>query len=547
MTGRVKPSKGTSTRSYVAVYDTTLRDGSQSEAVQFSVEDKLRIARRLDLLGVDFIEGGWPGANPKDEAFFVKARELKLENSRLAAFGSTRRAKVSAEQDQILRALLDARTPVITIFGKSWPLHVTRALGITPQENLELVFDSIRYLKERTDTVFFDAEHFFDGFKADPDYAVQVLTAARDGGADALVLCDTNGGTLPHEITAIMRQIALPDVKFGIHCHNDGGVAVANTLAAVECGAVQVQGTVNGLGERCGNADLTSVVPNLLIKMGRSARMGLEGLPRLTGVSRFVDELCNRSPQKNQPFVGASAFAHKGGVHVSAILKDPTTYEHIDPERVGNERRILVSEQSGRSNVVYKLRELGITDVNPDDARLQVLLNEIKDLEFRGYQFDAAEASFELRVRKALGQLPDYFREQGFRVIDTRMARDDGKMVMGAEATVKLVVGGQPVHFVGEGNGPVDALYTVLRRALEWHYPAINAMTLVDYRVRILGQSASGRAGTGSMVRVLIEWRDEVRTWGTVGVSEHIIAASFAAIMDALQYKLFKDGAQPAV
>ncbi|GAB0058187.1 (R)-citramalate synthase [Candidatus Magnetaquicoccaceae bacterium FCR-1] len=531
----------------IAIYDTTLRDGSQSESVQFSVEDKLRIARRLDLLGVDYIEGGWPGANPKDEAFFARAKDLKLERSRLVAFGSTRRAKVKAEDDTVLNALLAAGTGVITIFGKSWPLHVTRALGIAPAENLELIFDSIRHLKARTDQVFFDAEHFFDGFKADPDYAVKALMAARDGGADGLILCDTNGGSLPGEIAAIMRQIALPDVRLGIHCHNDGGLAVANTLAAVECGATQVQGTINGLGERCGNADLTTVVANLLLKMGRHARLGVEGLPRLTGVSRFVDEMCNRSPQKNQPFVGASAFAHKAGVHVAAILKDPVTYEHIDPEQVGNERRILVSEQAGRSNLVHKFREMGILDVDPNDPRLQDLLNELKELEFRGYQFDAAEASFELRVRKALGQLPEYFLEQGFRVIDNRMVRDDGAWIMGAEATVKLVVGGQPVHFVGEGNGPVDALYTVLRRALEWHYPAINTVTLVDYKVRILPQALGGRSGTGSMVRVLIEWRDEERSWGTVGVSEHIIAASYAAIMDALIFKLYKDGATPAV
>ncbi|MBF0341363.1 MAG: citramalate synthase [Magnetococcales bacterium] len=525
----------------MAVYDTTLRDGSQSESVQFSVEDKLRITRYLDNLGVDYIEGGWPGANPKDEAFFARARELKLVHSRLAAFGSTRRAHVPAEQDGVLKGLLDAATPVITIFGKSWPLHVARALGISLQENLDIVFDSIRYLKERTDTVFFDAEHFFDGFKADPDYAVKVLMAARDGGADTLILCDTNGGTLPGEIGAIMRQIALEDVRLGIHCHNDGGVAVANTLMAVECGASQVQGTINGLGERCGNADLTSVVPNLVLKMGRTTRMGREGLPRLSKVSRLVDELCNRPPQKNQPFVGASAFAHKGGIHVSAILKDPATYEHIDPELVGNERRILVSDQAGRSNLFYKVRELGITEVDPADPRLQQLLTELKDLEFRGYQFDAAEASFELRIRKALGQLPEFFRPLGFRVIDNHIIQEDGSQMMVAEATVKLEVGGRPVHFVSEGNGPVDALYTVLRRALEWHYPAIDAVTLVDYKVRILGQSADGRSGTGSKVRVLIEWRDDERTWGTVGVSEHIIAASYDAIMDALTFKLYKD------
>ncbi|MBF0126647.1 MAG: citramalate synthase [Magnetococcales bacterium] len=529
----------------VVVYDTTLRDGSQSEAVQFSLEDKLRIARRLDLLGVDFIEGGWPGANPKDQAFFTRCKELKLENSRLVAFGSTRRARVPAEQDEVLHNLLQAETPVITIFGKTWTLHVTRALGISLQENLDLVFDSIRYLKARTDCVFFDAEHFFDGFKADPDYAVKVLAAARDAGANGLILCDTNGGALPAEVGRIVRQVALPGSLLGIHCHNDGGVAVANTLAAVEAGALHVQGTVNGLGERCGNGDLTSILPNLMLKMGRGTRMGTEGLANLTGVSRFVDEMCNRSPQKNQPFVGASAFAHKGGVHVSAVLKDPATYEHIDPHKVGAERRILVSEQAGVSNLVSKLHDFGGVGVMADDPRLKDLLKEIKELAYRGYQFEAAEASFELRVRRALGTLPEYFRLVGYRGIDDRRMLDGGAEMMENDVAVKLMVGGRLVHHVGGGSGPVDALYAVLHRALEWYYPSIHTVKLVDYKVRILNGSAGG-SGTGAKVRVLIEWQDDVRTWGTVGVSTDILAASYDAMVDALIFKLYKDGAIPA-
>ncbi|MBF0178717.1 MAG: citramalate synthase [Magnetococcales bacterium] len=531
---------------YVAVYDTTLRDGSQSEEVLFSLEDKLRIARRLDLLGVDYIEGGWPGANPKDQAFFARARELRLENSRLVAFGSTRRARVPAEQDSVLRALLEAATPVITVFGKTWTLHVTRALGIGLQENLDLIFDSIRYLKARTDCVFFDAEHFFDGYKADPDYAVKALIAARDAGANGLILCDTNGGTLPSEVGRIVRQLALPAHLLGIHCHNDSGLAVANTLAAVEAGATHIQGTINGLGERCGNADLTSIIPNLLLKMGRVIRMGNQGMAGLTGVSRFVDEMCNRSPHKNQPFVGASAFAHKGGVHVSAVLKDPVTYEHIPPEAVGARRRILLSEQAGRSNLLYKLADFGLADINPEDPRLLTVLNEIKELEFRGYQFDAAEASFELLLLRALGRLPIYFTDQGFRVIDSRSVGREGERMVNAEATVRLTVGGKSVHVIDEGDGPVDALYRVVRRALDWYYPSINSVSLVDYKVRILPASSGGRKGTGAMVRVLIEWEDGVRNWGTVGVSERIIEASYMAILDALIFKLHKDGAPPA-
>ncbi len=530
----------------VIVYDTTLRDGSQGESVQFSLEDKLRIARRLDLLGVDFIEGGWPGANPKDQEFFSRMQDVKLETSRLVAFGSTRRARVPVEQDTVIRGLLEAKTSVITIFGKAWTLHVRRALNISLQENLDLIFDSIQYLKARTDTVFFDAEHFFDGYKEDADYAMKVLTAARDAGAQAVILCDTNGGTLPTEVARIMRQANLSGTQMGIHCHNDGGVAVANTLAAVESGAMHVQGTINGLGERCGNADLTTVIPNLVLKMGRATKMGAESLAGLTGVSRFVDEMCNRSPQKSQPFVGSSAFAHKGGVHVSAVLKEPTTYEHIDPQQVGAQRRILISEQAGRSNLLFKLQDFGDGGIDLDDPRLKNLLQEIKDLEFRGYQFDAAEASFELRICRALGILPEYFKLISYRGIDDRRKLDDHHETMENDVVVKLLIGGRQVHQVGGGSGPVDALYAVMYQALEWYYPSIQKVKLVDYKVRILNGSAVGGSGTESKVRVLIEWHDGVRSWGTVGVSTDILAASYDAMEDALMFKLYKDKAIPA-
>ena len=522
----------------ITLYDTTLRDGAQSEDVLFSVEDKRRICRQLDDVGVDFIEGGWPGANPKDGAFFEAMRGRPLKNSRLVAFGSTCRPGGEPESDEVLAGLLRAGTDTITIFGKSWPLHVKRALGISLEQNLALIHDSIRFLKGRVQTVFFDAEHFFDGFKDNQSYAMRVLEAAREGGADGLVLCDTNGGCLVHEVAQItgVAVAAAGAVPVGIHCHNDSELAVANSLAAVAAGARQVQGTMNGIGERCGNANLISIIANLQLKMGYDSGISREGLKRLTGLSRFVDEMLNRSPRKSQPYVGQSAFAHKGGIHVSAVLKDSETYEHVAPELVGNHRRVLVSEQSGRSNLMYRLAEYGIRKVDARDARIRKLLEEIKDLEHRGYQFDGADASFEIRARRALGQIPNYFELQGFRVIDERRMRGSGSRVMGAEATVKLKVAGQTVHLVGEGAGPVDALHVALSRALEWHYPGINDLRLVDYKVRILNGG-----GTGAKVRVLIEWRDEQRTWGTVGVSDHIIAASYDAMVEAVIYKLFKD------
>ncbi|MBF0370099.1 MAG: citramalate synthase [Magnetococcales bacterium] len=525
----------------ITLYDTTLRDGSQGEDILFSVEDKLRIAQKLDGLGVDFIEGGWPGANPKDEAFFQKARGLTLNKSRLVAFGSTRRAGVKAEADVVLAGLLRAQTQAITIFGKSWDLHATRALGISLEENLELIFDSIAFLKSRVETVFFDAEHFFDGYKANAPYALKVLDSAREAGADALILCDTNGGSMVSEVAEITALAVARGGSIGIHCHNDTALAVANTLAAVEAGALHVQGTINGIGERCGNADLTAVIANLAIKMKRPTTLTGDQVGQLKAVSGFLNEISNRQPRKNQPFVGLSAFAHKGGIHVSAVLKDPITYEHIDPESVGNQRRILVSEQAGRSNLFYKLQEFGLQEVSAKDPRVKKLLEEIKTLEHRGYQFDGAEASFEIRARRALGEMPDYFSLKGFRVIDERRVRDDGERWFGAEAAVKVEVAGKQVHLIDEGAGPVDALHGALSKALERTYPTINDMELVDYKVRILNGG-----GTGATVRVQIEWRDQNRIWGTVGVSDHIIAASYDAMVEAVIYKLFKDGASPA-
>lgn len=528
----------------VVLYDTTLRDGAQSEDILFSVTDKIRIAERLDAIGVDFIEGGWPGANPKDDAFFEAIRTHPLRHGRIVAFGSTKRPKTTLQDDPVLTQLLRMNTGTITLFGKAWTLHVTEALGITLSENLSLIFDSIRYLKARVDTVFFDAEHFFDGYKTDATYAMQTLQTAKEAGADCLILCDTNGGCLSPEVEQITRTttplIQDTHVSLGIHCHNDAGLAVANTLAAVTAGATHVQGTINGIGERCGNANLISLLPNLTLKMGRKTTTSPQQLTQLTGLSRFVDEISNRTPQKNQPFVGISAFAHKGGIHVSAVRKNALTYEHIAPDQVGNQQRILVSEQSGRSNLLFKLAEFGIKNLDSQDPRLETLLKEIKNLEYRGFQFDGAEASFELRAREAFGQIPEYFQLQGFRVIDERRFAANNERAMGAEATVKLMVGGKLIHLIGEGAGPVDSLHVALCRALEEYYPQINVMRLVDYKVRIL----SG-GGTGAKVRVLTEWRDDTQHWGTVGVSEHIIAASYDAMLDAVRFKLYKEGVSP--
>ena len=529
----------------IVLYDTTLRDGSQGEGILFSVADKVRIAERLDAIGMDFIEGGWPGSNPKDDAFFKAMKARTLYHSRIVAFGSTKKPKTVVQEDPILAGLLRTETGAITLFGKAWTLHVTTALGIELAENLALVFDSVRYLKERVDTVFFDAEHFFDGYKADAVYAMDVLKTAQEAGADCLILCDTNGGCLVPETERITQAAAVlarqgGGTSLGIHCHDDAGLAVANTLAAVVAGATHVQGTVNGIGERCGNANLISVLPNLILKMGKKTAISSSRLAQLTSLSHFVDEVANRVPQKNQPFTGVSAFAHKGGVHVSAVQKNTLTYEHIDPHQVGNQQRILISEQSGRSNVLFKLAEFGITNLDNQDPRLHNLLGEIKDLEYRGFQFDGAEASFELLARDAFEQIPCYFERQGFRVIDERRLCLNNERTMVSEATVKLMVKDRLVHLVGEGSGPVDSLHIALCRALELYYPSINEMCLVDYKVRILSGT-----GTDAKVRVLTEWQDGKQSWGTVGVSHHIIAASYDAIVDAVRFKLYKDGVPP--
>jgi 2-isopropylmalate synthase len=542
----------------VALYDTTLRDGSQSEDVLFSTEDKLRITERLDAFGVDYIEGGWPGANPKDIDFFEQVKGMKLRTSRLVAFGSTRRARNPPGADATLRGLLEAETGVITIFGKTWDLHVTKALKISLEENLDLIASSVEYLKRHTDVVFYDAEHFFDGYKAHPSYALKTLRAAWEAGAGCLVLCDTNGGTLPEEIaelTAIVRE-RLGAAEVGIHCHNDAGLAVANTLAAVRAGATQVQGTINGIGERCGNANLVTVLPNLMLKMGCSLSMDAQRLTQLSRLSGYVYEMINQPPSKNDPYVGRSAFAHKGGIHASAVLRDPITYEHVCPEQVGNIRRLLVSEQAGRSNLVHMFRRIGLKELDAQDPRLSELLQLLKEKEHQGYQFEGAEASFELVVRRMLGDVPDYFTLRGFRVIDERWNDVHGHRVLISDASVKVEVHGSQQHFMAhtaaEGNGPVNALDSAFRKALRNFYPELEQVRLVDFKVRIHRPSVQplvdGRrvVGTDAQVRVMIESTDERgERWGTVGVSENVIAAAYDALVDSMVYKLFKDGVKP--
>lgn len=525
----------------VEIFDTTLRDGGQSEAVSFSVEDKLQLAEALDHLGVDFIEGGWPGANPRDDAFFEARGRSRLDHARVLAFGSTMRSGNRPEDDPVLTGLVGAGPDGAVVFGKAWDLHVEVSLGVTQEENLALVRDSVAFLKDKLGLVLFDAEHFFDGYRAHPDYALAVLDAAAEAGADRLVLCDTNGGSLPAQIrdgvaAACQHQ---PEAVIGIHCHNDGGLATANTIAAVEAGARHVQGTINGLGERCGNADLTAVLPNLILKLGfRGTRLDPQGLERLTATSRLVDELANRNPLNNQPFVGASAFAHKGGVHVSAVRKDARTYEHINPEAVGNIRRILVSDQSGKSNIVHKLQELGLLEaIGSDEDAVAQVVERVKDLEHQGYQFEGADASFELVVRRVLGDLPEYFRLVGFRVLDAKRHAGEAPE---SEATVMVEVAGERAHTAGTGDGPVNALDNALRKALVGFYPELEGMDLLDFKVRVV--SAGG--GTDATVRVLIESGDGHGYWGTVGVSYNVIEASYQALVDAVVYKLVRDGRQ---
>lgn len=524
------------------LYDTTLRDGAQTPGVSFSLADKQRIARQLDGLGVDYLEGGWPGANPVDEAFFAAVPPLR--NARLCAFGMTRRAGRSAANDPGLRPLFQARADAITLVGKTSARHVEGALGVSREENLRMIAESLRESARHAREVMLDCEHFFDGFREDEGYALACVAAALDAGARWVVLCDTNGGALPHEVEAAVGRVAalVPPERLGIHTHNDTGNAVANTLMAVRAGARQVQGTLNGLGERCGNADLVSLIPTLALKLGYATGVGEEALRRLTQLSRTFDEQLARTPDRWAPYVGAAAFAHKAGLHASAVAKDPGFYEHLDPALVGNERDVLVSDQAGRSNLVRRFAALGL-DVDPDPAQTAAILASIKEREAAGWSYEGAGASFELLVRRALRQVPEHFRLLSFRVIDERRFDGAGEAATLSEATIKLEVDGVPYYTVAEGNGPVNALDGALRAALAAAYPALAGMTLLDYKVRILASSA----GTAAVTRVVIESGDETgRVWQTVGVSGNIIDASLAALHDAITFKLVQDAAAVA-
>ena len=524
----------------IYLYDTTLRDGTQGENISFSADEKVKIALRLDDIGIHYIEGGWPGSNPKDMQFFDLAKRVSFKNARLVAFGSTRKPGTTPEQDTNLQALLASGTPTVTIFGKSWDMHVEEIMANSLDENLAMINDSVRYLKSNGRETIYDAEHFFDGYKHNPDYTVKTLVAALDGGADFIVLCDTNGGTLPFEVDSIFKEVQqlLVDrddagsndisVKLGIHTHNDCGLAVANTITAVHAGAVMVQGTINGYGERCGNADLTSVVPVLDLKMKKPCISG-DNLKKLKPLSRYISETANQVPVNNRPFVGKSAFAHKGGIHVSAIMKAPKAYEHMDPALVGNQRRVLVSDMSGKSNVVYKARELGIElDTNGYDS--SKIVSEIKQLEQQGYQFDVADGSFKILMEKFTDQFEPLFTLESFRVTIEK----DKDQPCSSQATMKITVGGKEEITAAEGYGPVSALDNALRKALDRFFPDLDTMRLVDFKVRVI----DGNRATAAKVRVFIESRDQDKIWSTIGVSEDIIEASWQALADSFQFKL---------
>lgn len=522
----------------VRLYDTTLRDGSQGEGVSFSVEDKLRITQELDRLGVHYIEGGWPLSNPKDIEFFKRARSLRLQQAKLSAFGSTGRKHSPAHTDPNLLALIETRTPVCCIFGKSWDLHVQHALQTTPQENLRMIRDSVAFLKSRGREVIYDAEHFFDGFRANWEYAVATIKAACEAGADNITLCDTNGGSLPHyvgEVVGAVREL-LPHTPLGIHTHNDGECAVANSLMAVRRGVTLVQGTINGLGERCGNANLVAILPALQLKMDTPC-VSTDQLRHLTETARFVAEIANQAPNDHEAYVGHSAFAHKAGVHAAAVGRLSQTYEHILPEAVGNQRRILVSELSGRSSVLLKGAEFGLSSLKDPEAVPRVI-HRVKELEEQGYSFEGAEGSFALLVRRLLDKPRPYFLLKRFRVI-VEEDKQTGGLV--SEASLKVSVNGREEHTVAEGDGPVDALDRALRRALDPFYPSLRKVSLTDYKVRVI----NGVQGAAAKVRVLVQSRDDKAAWGTVGVSENLIEASWQALVDAVEFKFFKDGEKP--
>ncbi len=517
----------------VHIYDTTLRDGAQSEGISFTVKDKIRIAEKLDELGVDFIEGGWPGSNPKDDEFFEEAtRSLKLKRSALVAFGSTRRAGAGTASDRVIKSLLKSGTKYLTIFGKSWDLHVKTVLRTTLKENLKMIEDSVRYLKKKGRRVFFDAEHFFDGYKENPGYAIDTLKAAFDGGAEVLVLCDTNGGALTSQVFEVVEDVAARiKAPLGIHAHNDADMAVANSIAAVQAGCTQVQGTFNGYGERCGNANLVSILPTLRFKLGLECLAGF-GFKDLTEASRYVAEISNVRPQDTQPYVGKSAFAHKAGVHVNAILKDSRTYEHIDPAKVGNRRRILISELSGKSSILGKAGEFEM-EIEKTSDEAKKILSRVQDMEKEGYHFELAEASLSLLMSRAVEAVKKYFELEDFRVIVEK--RGDAPIV--SEATIKLRIGDQLRHTVSLGDGPVHALDQALRKSLIEFYPSLSEMHLSDFRVRVLDE----KAATAARVRVLIQSQDRTDSWWTVGVSVNIIEASWEALKDSIEYKFMKD------
>jgi 2-isopropylmalate synthase len=519
--------------SKIQIFDTTLRDGQQTKGISYTVPDKIKIASLLDNLGVDYIEGGWPGASPKVDAFFKAMIDVELKNAKLVAFGSTRRASNAAKDDIFLNKIVNSQAPVACIFGKSWDLHVIEALGITLEENLEVIEDSVKYLKDSGMSVLYDAEHFFDGYKANPEFTIKTLKAAERGGAECLILCDTNGGTLPQEVTEIINSIKKDiNTPLGIHAHNDSELAVANSVTAVAAGAIQVQGTINGYGERCGNANLCSVIPNLVLKMGHDCLSANENMQQLTKISHHVSEIANMVPIPGQAYVGMNAFAHKGGIHVSAILKNSDTYEHIKPALVGNRQIVTVSDQAGLSNLVYKAEKFGI-EIDKKDPRIKDLVKQVKDMENMGLSFEEGEASFELLMRRTLGLYERFFTLQGFRVIDEKRGHDERVIV---EATVKINLNGTIFHTAADGNGPVSALDHALRKGLESHYPEINKIQLRDYKVRVLNSDE----GPDAMVRVLITSTDGESSWGTVGVSTNLIEASWRALVDSFEYKLLK-------
>lgn len=515
----------------IEIFDTTLRDGTQGEGVNLSIQDKLLITQKLDEFGIDIIEGGWPGSNPKDEEYFQRVKELKLKNAKVCAFGSTARFPDQIETDVNLNKLVEAGTPYVSIFGKTWRFHSEKSLGLTDDQNAELILKSVKYLKDNGRKVIFDAEHFFDGYKDDPKFAIRMLISAQEGGADLITLCDTNGGSLPHEVFNITSEV-LKAVKrpIGIHAHNDGELGVANSLAAVEAGAVHVQGTINGLGERCGNANLCSIIPNIVLKLKKETVTNIN-LQNLTSVSHFVFELMNIIPNSRAAFVGKSAFAHKGGIHVSSVLKDSRMYEHIEPKVVGNQQRVVISDLAGQSNIRYKAKEFGI-ELPGELEFSKNFVKYLKELEYEGFQFDGAEATFELLLRADLKEFTPYFDVNYAKV--NVMFDESGSEY--SEAVLKIAVDGKVEHTASDGHGPVNALDNAMRKAISAFYPEISKIHLIDYKVRVLGDND----GTSARVRVLVESSDGISTWSTVGVSENIIKASLQALSDSYNYKLFK-------